>query len=173
MLLLVGLGCAVLVSALAPRGSGEVLAAPTPVVTGMAGDVILVHVLGAVVSPGLYELREGDRVVDAVAAAGGFADDAEQGGVNLARLVADGEQLAVPVIGQEPAPGEPAADGRVNLNTADEAALETLPRVGPALAARIIQWREANGGFTAVEDLMSVSGIGEKTFEGLKDLVTL
>ena len=63
--------------------------------------------------------------------------------------------------------------GKVNLNTADAAALETLPRVGPGLAARILAWRDANGRFSSVEDLMSVSGIGDKTFEGLKDLVTI
>jgi competence protein ComEA len=65
------------------------------------------------------------------------------------------------------------SDGRVNLNTADAAALETLPRVGPALAERILQWREANGRFAAIEDLMQVTGIGEKTFDGLRDLVTI
>ncbi|MDO7882213.1 ComEA family DNA-binding protein [Salinibacterium soli] len=173
VLVLVGLGCAVLVSALAPRGGGGELAPPTPSATEAASAGILVHVLGAVVAPGLYELREGDRVVDAVAAAGGFAEGADQAGVNLARPVADGEQLLVPLVGQAPVPGAPAADGRVNLNTADAAALETLPRVGPALADRIIQWRDANGGFTAVEDLLNVSGIGDKTFEGLRDLVTV
>ncbi len=68
--------------------------------------------------------------------------------------------------------GGTAIPGKVNINTADEPTLETLPRVGPAMAARILAWRAANGRFTAVEDLMSVSGIGEKTFEGLKDLVT-
>jgi len=134
-----------------------------------------VHVLGAVRSPGLYRLPEGARVVDAIAAAGGFTTDAERGGLNLARRLADAEQLRVPVIGEAPPAAAPgiAADGRVDLNTADSAALETLPRVGPAMAERIIAWREANGGFRAIEDLMQVSGIGEKTFEAMKGLVTV
>ena len=70
-------------------------------------------------------------------------------------------------------PGAPTVGGKVNINTADETALETLPRVGPAMAKRIIDWRTKNGRFTAVEDLMSVTGVGEKTFDELKELVTL
>lgn len=175
MLLLVGLGCAVLVAALSPRGVVTELdpAEPAPSAAAAASAIILVHVLGAVAEPGLYELREGDRVVDAVAAAGGLVDGAEQAAINLARPVSDGEQLVVPREGEVPPASGPASDGRVNLNTADAAALETLPRVGPALAARILQWREANGRFAAIEDLMQVTGIGEKTFDGLRDLVTI
>lgn len=172
VLVLVGLGCAVLVSALVPKGGGTELARPEPSASAAAeGPVMLVHVLGEVVDPGLYELSEGDRVVDAVAAAGGFTEAAEQGGVNLARPLTDGEQLVVPAVGQAPAPGV-VSDGRVNLNTADQATIETLPRVGPALAARIIAWRDANGGFASVDDLLNVTGIGQKTFDGLRDLVT-
>ena len=174
VLLLVALGCAVVFSALAPRGTTGV-AAPSAVPTAVATSAIYVHVLGAVAVPGLYALREGDRAVDAVAAAGGFADDADQAQLNLARFVTDGEQIVVPVVGAAPpvAGGGSNVPGKVNLNTADAAALETLPRVGPAMSARIIAWREANGRFAAVEDLMSVSGIGDKTFEALKDLVTV
>lgn len=176
VLVLVGLGCAVLVSALGDHGSTGEVARPSPVASGVpiAGSTIFVHILGAVERPGLYELREGDRAIDAVAAAGGFTDAADQAQLNLARFVVDGEQIVVPVIGETPA-GAPGvtAQGKVNINTADEAALDTLPRVGPAMAARIIAWREANGRFTAIEDLMNVTGIGDKTFEGLKDLVTV
>jgi competence protein ComEA len=190
VLLLVGLGCAVLFSAITPRGGTTTVTAgdgftavPTATAAAVgAGATILVHILGAVNQAGLYELREGDRAVDAVAAAGGFAPDADQSQLNLARPVVDGEQIVVPRIGEVAAGAPPAGGtagggavvpGKVNINTADSATLETLPRVGPALAARIIAWREANGRFTAVEDLMSVSGVGEKTFEGLKDLVTV
>jgi competence protein ComEA len=188
VLLLVGLGCAVLFSALAPKGQSAVVPAdaepqPRPAASASAvasGAVIFVHILGAVARPGLYELREGARGVDAVAAAGGFAPDADQAGLNLARFLSDGEQIVVPVTGAAPPPGNPVAGaggavvpGKVNLNTADAAALETLPRVGPAMAERIIAWRTENGRFTAVEDLLSVTGIGEKTFEGLKELVTV
>lgn len=147
-----------------------------------AGDIVFVHVLGAVISPGLYQLRVGDRVVDVVAAAGGFADTADPAGVNLARHVSDGEQLYVPEVGEVPEPvagrgsaqgADTVQDGKVNLNTATSIELEALPRVGPAMAQRIVDWRETNGRFTSIEDLMSITGIGEKTFESLKDLVTV
>lgn len=161
-----------------PSSSGGSPAAP-----------ILVHVLGAVLRPGLYELQPGDRVVDAVAAAGGFTATADQAQQNLARTMADGEQLVIPEQGASPplgsvggsaasgtGPGGTAAGGPValvNLNTADQATLETLPHVGPATAQRIIAWRTENGRFTQVDDLKNVTGIGDKTFESLSPLVTV
>ncbi|WP_240792156.1 MULTISPECIES: ComEA family DNA-binding protein [unclassified Salinibacterium] len=175
ILLLLGLGVAVLVSALGSRGETGTLGQDVPPTEAPAA-AIYVHVLGAVASPGLFELPEGSRAVDAVAAAGGFAPDADRGAINLARFVDDGEQIAVPVIG---AVGDPvgaagtAGDGRVNINMADAATLETLPRVGPAMAARIIAWRDANGRFSSVDDLLAVTGIGEKTLEGMRSLVTV
>jgi competence protein ComEA len=182
VLLVVGVGIAVLVSALGSAAGGRtVVHDPVPTASASAAPredaaAIYVHILGAVNRPGLYRLRDGDRAIDAIAAAGGYADGADRRQVNLARFLSDGEQIYVQQEG-EAAPGGAAASGtvagKVNLNTADAAALETLPRVGPALAARIISWREANGRFTSVEDLMSVSGIGEKTFAGLEDLVTI
>lgn len=175
ILVLVGLAVAVLVTALGPRGDSVSIEA-LPQASEHSSATIYVHLLGAVAIPGLYELADGSRAVDAVAAAGGFTDDADRGAVNLARYVTDGEQIAVPVVGAEPvsvgAAGT-AGDGRVNVNTADAATLETLPRVGPSMAARIIEWREANGRFTSVDDLLAVSGIGEKTLEGLRDRVTV
>ena len=130
--------------------------------------------------------------MDAVAAAGGLSETADPAGVNLARRVADGEQLYVPALGEaQPgappgaAPGVPgggtggaagrgaAAIAKVNLNSAAAAELELLPRIGPAMAQRIIDYREANGRFTSVQELRNVTGIGEKTFDGLKDLVTV
>ena len=151
----------------AENGVGE------PAVDTPAGAVF-VHVFGAVAHPGLYQLVGGARVIDVIAAAGGLS-----GGVNLARFVGDGEQLYVPVLGEEVVqaerPGSAAAGGPVgliNINRANQAELEVLPRVGPALAKRIIDWRESYGGFTSIEDLMSVAGIGQKTFDGLKDFVT-
>ncbi len=181
VLLLVGIGVAVLVSAFT-AGSGSrtiVGASTTPTAASSTPEgvraPIFVHILGAVSAPGLYELRDGDRAIDAVAAAGGFAENADRRQLNLARFLSDGEQIYVPTEGEagaaEHAPG--SVGGKVNVNTADAATLETLPRVGPSLAARIIAWREANGRFTSIDDLLSVAGIGDKTFAGLKDLVTI
>lgn len=174
LLVLVALGCAVLVAALGDRGPATVLdRSEPPPAADFTAATIVVHVLGAVAYPGVYELPANARAIDAIAAAGGFAEEADRGQLNLARFVADGEQLRVPLIGETPPDAPGTTGGKVNLNTADAAALETLPRVGPALAARIIAWREANGSFTAIEDLMAVTGIGEKTFAGLRELVTV
>lgn len=136
---------------------------------------LYVHVSGAVAEPGLYVLRADARVVDAIAAAGGFTAEAEESAVNLARPLSDGEQLVVPGMGDEPpaTAGAPAGDGRVNLNTADAGELDTLPRIGPAIAQRIIEWREQNGRFTSVDDLLAVPGIGEKMLAALRDLVSV
>lgn len=152
----------------------EVAVDPTPAATTTAD--LYVHVSGAVRDPGLYVLPAGSRVVDAVAAAGGFADDAARDAVNLARPLDDGEQLPVPRAGEVPAAAAPAtvaADGRIDLNAADVALLETLPRIGPALAERIVAWRDDNGAFTSVEDLLAVPGIGDRMLESLRDLVTV
>jgi competence protein ComEA len=172
---LLGAGTAVLLTAVTPHGSSAVVA-PGPSSPGpqdaVAGPVIYVHILGQVAHPGLYALRDGDRAVDIVAAAGGFTDQADPAALNLARFLSDGEQIIVPAVGEAVA-APVAADGTVNLNTADSAALETLPRIGPALAARILAWRDENGRFTAVEDLLDVPGIGDATFQDLRDLVTV
>jgi len=180
VLALVAIGVAALITAVTPHGSSAVVApgaSPTSeTVDAGAGSAIYVHILGQVAHPGLYALRDGDRAVDIVAAAGGFTPDADPAGLNLARFLSDGEQIVVPAIGDAAAAsgvGGVAADGTVNLNTADSAALETLPRVGPAIAQRILDWREKNGRFSAVEDLLDVPGIGDATFEGLRDLVTV
>jgi len=137
--------------------------------TGSSGE-LYVHVLGAVASPGLYVLDLDSRLVDAVAAAGGTTDDADLTAINLARVLSDGEQIIVPVIGAAAETGGTTpGDDRVDLNTADQAALESLPRIGPALAERIITWREENGRFASVDDLLAVPGIGEKLLSGIRD----
>lgn len=173
--MLVGLGIAVFVTAVMPRGSTTVIAPDVDVTSGAVSAVIYVHILGQVERPGLYELPDGARAVDAVAAAGGFTEAADAAALNLARFVSDGEQIVVPAIGEAPAGAAPgiAADGRVNLNTADAAALDTLPGVGPATAAKILAWREEHGRFASVEDLLDVGGIGEAKFAALRDLVTV
>lgn len=140
----------------------------------LAGGELYVHVLGQVTHPGLYMLESDARVVDALAAAGGTLDDADLQAVNLARLLSDGEQLIVPVVGADADGGEgsaPIGDGLIDLNNADQTELETLPRIGPAIAQRIIEWRETNGRFQSVDDLLAVSGIGEKLLAGIRDLV--
>lgn len=139
--------------------------------TASQTDEIYVHVLGAVERPGLYVLDLDARLVDAVAAAGGTTADADLSAVNLARVLADGEQVVVPTVGTAPdASGTSApGDDRIDLNTADQAALETLPRIGPALAERIIAWRDKNGRFQSVDDLLAVPGIGEKLLAGIRD----
>ncbi|MBX0298871.1 helix-hairpin-helix domain-containing protein [Cryobacterium sp. 1639] len=160
--------------------------------TGAEDSAVFVHVLGAVAHPGLFEVSAGARVVDVVAAAGGLLPTADQAGVNLARPVTDGEQLYVPAQG-EVAPGAPAgaagaatgspgaagtpqgagAGTTVNLNTATVADLDTLPRIGPVMAQRILDYRAAEGRFDSIEDLRNVTGIGDKTFAALQDLISV
>lgn len=134
---------------------------------------LYVHVLGQVTHPGLYMLELDARVVDALGAAGGTLPDADLQAVNLARPLSDGEQLIVPVVGTASDAGGTTSqgDGLIDLNNADQAALETLPGIGPAIAQRIIEWRDSNGRFVSVDDLLAVSGIGEKLLAGLADLV--
>lgn len=154
-------------------------APPATTASPPEGDVarVYVHVAGAVHAPGLYALPADARAVDAVAAAGGFTAEADRSVVNLARTVSDGEQIIVPVVGAAAAPGASqgagasSQDAVIDLNTADAAALEELPGIGPALAERILTWREENGRFASVEDLLAVPGIGEKLLEGLRDSV--
>lgn len=178
VLVLVAIVVAILVSTLTAGTRGSAVAVrPSPSASGTAligGAMIFVHVLGEVARPGVYQLRDGDRALDAIAAAGGFTTDADRHQLNLARFLSDGEQIDVPVAGAAPSAAPTAQQGgKVNLNTADAATLETLPRVGPAMAERIIRWREENGRFTSVEDLLGVTGIGEKTFAELKELVSV
>lgn len=159
-----------------------------PVLTPGAGSQpstptdVVVHVAGHVASPGLVTLAPGARVADAIDAAGGFTQDANLSALNLARLVNDGEQIMVPKKGEEvPAGGTSgsaghagaAGGGKINLNTADATALETLPGVGPATSAAILKHREDNGPFTSVEQLDDVPGIGPATLKRLAPLVTV
>lgn len=160
-----------------------------PAGSGAGAEELLVHVVGRVRAPGLVRLRPGARVADAVAAAGGPADGADLAALNLARPVADGEQVRVPAPGENPettagaAADAPAgtggsagssggsAGGRVDLNSADASALDALPGIGPALAQRILDWRAAHGRFTSVDELDEVSGIGPALLGRLRDRV--
>jgi len=181
LLVLLALAVTVAIGILRGSSGGDPIPVETIAPTADAGTVY-VHVAGAVQKPGLYALPSSGRVVDAIAAAGGLAPEADDGGVNLARPLQDGEQLFVPVRGAGggggggggegvAGPGASGAEQRVDVNTADIAELDTLPRVGPAIAERIVSWREKNGRFASVDDLLSVPGIGERMLEGLRDLV--
>ncbi len=147
-------------------------------------SVLWIHVAGAVRSPGLYELPPGSRVGDAIAAAGGAVSDARLDAVNLARPLADGEQVLVPDASADAAAGAAgttagavaqsgAGTGGVDINRASAAELEALPGVGPATAEKIVADREENGPFAAPEDLMRVPGIGEKKFEAMREMVVV
>jgi competence protein ComEA len=146
--------------------------------------VLFVHVTGRVRHAGVYQLHQGDRVIDAIRAAGGARKDADLRSINLAALVTDGEQILVwkkgpggSVVtsgeggGVPPGPGSPAQP--VNLNTATLDQLESLPGIGPALGQRIIDYRTQHGPFASVDDLVDVSGIGESRLEDLRPLVTV
>lgn len=145
---------------------------------------LVVHVDGAVAAPGVYELPAESRVNDAVLAAGGLVDGADTGGLNLAAPLADGEKVHVPREGEAQAStgagvgtgagdagGEGAGVAAVNINTAGVAELDELPGVGEATARAIVEDRERNGPFSAPEDLMRVSGIGEKKFAKMEGMI--
>jgi competence protein ComEA len=145
--------------------------------TGTGSSTDFVQVVGQVAKPGLYELPAGDRVVDAVAAAGGFAPKADQASLNLAQVIADGQQIVVGTKGATPiaagASSGATGSGMVDINTADATALETLDGIGPALAQRILAFRTAHNGFRSVNDLQNVTGIGPKKFAAIKGSVSV
>lgn len=145
---------------------------PTQVVIEVgarADDRFVVHVVGMVANPGLVTVPQGARVADAVIAAGGMLPGASVGSINLASPVVDGEQIVIgSVASTNPAGGE---EPRVAINSATADELEALPGVGPVLAARITAYREEHGPFQDVEDLLAVTGIGERMLASLRDLV--
>jgi competence protein ComEA len=162
------LGTATPARFLEPEIELEATATPRP---------LRVYVSGAVKQADVYVLAPDSIVKDAVLAAGGAADDADLDRINLASPLVDGQHIYVPRQGEEnppvqPPAGQPAAGGKVNINTAESTALETLPGIGPSLAQRIIDYRQANGPFGQIEDIMEVSGIGPATFDKIRDLIT-
>lgn len=173
-------------------GQDEDPEAGDPAGTGLPGDaapgVVLVHVAGAVTAPGVVRLPAGSRVNDALSAAGGATADADVNRLNLAQVVQDAQKIHVPRHGEpmsaEAADGAAAGAGggdagagapgtKINLNTADVAELDALPRVGPVLAQRIVDWRREHGAFKSVEELDAVDGVGPKMLEALLPLVTV
>lgn len=144
--------------------------------------LVVVHVSGAVQRPGVYELREGMRVIDAIEMAGGGTEKSDIHQLNLAETLYDGQKIYVPVKGEDVGyVGSRSGGGssagsvtrKINLNTASIEELEELPGIGPTLATRIVEYREKHGPFRKVEQLMNVSGIGIKKFESLKDKVRI
>ncbi len=137
--------------------------------------MVAVHVAGAVAKPGLYEFAEGMRVADAIEAAGGPLPKADLDAINLAELLTDRLKIEVPVRGRAVAamPSPSALPGIVNLNTADQAALEAIPGIGPVTATAILQHRTEVGTYSSIEQLLDVTGIGPATLEALRPYVTV
>lgn len=168
--------------------------------------VIYVHICGAVVNPGVYELDEGSRVFEGIAAAGGFSEDASMDYVNQAQPLKDGQRLIIPTLEEVEAAKESGlykepwesgvntdisdssavadmgnqgdaasanSDGRININTAGESELSTIDGIGAGKAAAIVKYRQENGNFQSIEDIMKVSGIKEGTYEKIKDKITV
>lgn len=146
---------------------------------------VYVDVDGAVVRPGVYRLKDGARVSQAIDAAGGLSAEADVTGLNRASKITDGQKIYVPTVGEQQAaaavggaessaattPGAGSSSGLVNINTASAAELQTLSGIGPSMAQSIIDERTKNGAFAPVDDLMRVSGIGEKKLAKIKDCI--
>ncbi len=133
-----------------------------------SSEEIYVYVCGAVMQEGVYRLSEGSRIYEAVELAGGFREDAATTGVNQAQVLEDEMTVYVPTIDEAV---ETISDGKVDLNRASKEELMTLSGVGESRAESIIKYREQNGGFQTIEDIMKVSGIKEGLFEKIKDFI--
>ncbi len=155
---------------------------------------VICDVCGAVAEPQVVELEAGSRIADAIEAAGGLTETADVTNINRAAVVNDGDKIYIPEQGEAAAQGSSPPDGtaaapgtagvsppagtsqqggKININTADSTALQTITGVGPVTAQKIIQYRTDNGSFRKIEDIQNVSGIGEKTFEKMKDSITI
>src|SRR5574341_1530255 len=167
---LFGLFLAALIWIVARGPSGEpVTLRPAP-----TQRPVVVQITGAVPRPGVYALPEGSRVQDVIAAAGGFLAEAEKSQINLAALLEDGQKLDIPYIegGSPvlPTPGPTvvaATTDLININTASQSELESLPQIGPTTAQKIIEYRQQNGAFLSIEDIMNVAGIGPGIFDSI------
>jgi competence protein ComEA len=170
-----------------PHGAGEP-GGRDPSAADASSGTVVVHVAGAVASPGVVQLPAGSRVHEAIGAAGGGTPDADLNRLNLALVVEDAQKIHVPRHG-EPAPAGPESAGipdpgaggaagalagsKININTAEAAELDALPKVGPVLAQRIVDWRKEHGAFKSIEELDAVDGVGPKMLEVLLPLVTV
>lgn len=155
-------------------------------------EPVYVDIDGAVKNPMLAELPGGSRIEDAIEAAGGVTEDADMTGINRAAFAEDGSKIYIPFVSEDGASqassdggismgtstggvstGASASSGKININSADSTALQQLNGVGPATAQKIIDYRTANGRFKSIEELKNVSGIGDKTYEKLKEFITI
>lgn len=150
----------------------------TPKTENTVPEIVMVELKGQIAEPGVYELSTDSRVKDAIEAAGGILPSADSKAINLAMKVQDEMSIYIPAVGEEvDVPEFTASSGAsgislVDINIADEAGLTQLPGIGPSKAAAIIAYREENGKFQTIDDLKNVTGIGDKTFEQLKDAIT-
>ena len=151
-------------------------------------EIIVIHVTGAVNTPGIVRLEDGSRIEDAIEAAGGLTEDSDISDINLAYVLEDGVKIRIPTIDDKEngesyiiegsgdniileENTEASSDTLVNINKADETELDTLPGIGPSLASKIIQYREENGNFKKIEDIKNVTGIGDTKYANLKDFI--
>lgn len=157
-------------------GKSEEVLAESVVPTQMVAPALVIDVTGEVVSPGVYELPAGSRVIDAIKAAGGARPKAALSDLNLARVMKDGEQIYVDLIYTSGARVRAGAKtsaprGPININRATASELDSLDGIGPVIAKRIIAYRTTNGAFVAIEDLLKVSGIGDAKFAQFKEKI--
>ena len=173
----------------AGNSSGEV-ADGVAGTTGASSGKLYVDISGEVERPGVYEVSEGTRLFEVIEQAGGLTDEADIDSLNRAETVADGQKILIAAKGENSSGSQGSQsgsgtnsssgtasgttnDGKVNINTAESAELQTIPGIGPSKAARIIEYRQSNGNFSSIEDIQNVSGIGSKTFESIKDYITV
>ena len=156
------------------------IVAPAPTGVTEPTTEIKVQVSGEVMFPGVYRVKVDDRVIDAVAAAGGITPNADISGINLSRRVKDEAHYHVPGVGEAPnGPSSPTSSpgqqsgGLIDLNAATARELEILPAIGPSLAAAIVSYRDENGPFGTVDEVEDVPGIGPKTLEAIRRLVSV
>ena len=146
-----------------------------------AVSCIYVDISGCVENPGVYEVNEGTRLFQLIEKAGGLTPGADTEGINRAEKVSDGQKIVIYEEGENPQNHDMVKNGtasseigsKININTADESLLQDIPGIGPVTADSIIKYREENGSFSSIEDIKNVSGIGDKTFEKLKDRITV
>ncbi len=180
------LGAAIILLVSSPRRGEAIQLMPPPTLSPF-----VVHVSGGIVHPGVYQLPRGSRVQDAIQAAGGLLSNADVQPLNLAAPLKDGEKIWVPVLSfSNPEPSsqprhtanptqgslqtvQTNSPARININTASQAELESLPGIGPVLAQKIITYRQAHGPFGKIEDIVDVPGIGEAIFARIKDLIAV